>query len=129
LQAAGYVVVFADYIGRRMQDNCAHVSQAEVSADILEAEPWVRDQSGVDAARISVIGWSYGGGGALAALKAMPPGSPAFAKAVMYYPVCRGAAPWTTNTTGLMLLGAIDDIAYPALRDAVAKGCRQKACK
>jgi dienelactone hydrolase len=98
------------------------VSQAEASADILEAASWVRDQSNVDAARISVIGWSYGGGGVLAALKAMPPGRPAFAKAVMYYPVCRGAAPWTTNTTGLMLLGAIDDIAYPALCDAVAKG-------
>jgi dienelactone hydrolase len=122
LQAAGYAVVFVDYIGRRMQTNCAHVSQAEVSADILEAASWVRDQSNVDAARISVIGWSYGGGGLLAALKAMPPGRPAFAKAVMYYPVCRGAAPWTTNTTGLMLLGAIDDIAYPALCDALAKG-------
>jgi dienelactone hydrolase len=122
LQAAGYVVVFVDYIGRRMQNNCAHVSLAEVSADILEAASWVRDQSGVDAARISVIGWSYGGGGVFAALKTMPPGSSAFAKAVMFYPVCRGAMPWTTNTTGLILLGGLDDIAFPALCDAVVKG-------
>ena len=122
LQTAGYVIVFVDYIGRRMQNNCAHVSQAEVSADILEAASWVRVQSGIDAARISVVGWSYGGGGVLAALKAMPPESPAFAKVVMYYPVCRGAAPWTANTTGLILLGGIDDIAFPALCDPVVKG-------
>jgi dienelactone hydrolase len=71
-QAAGYVVVFVDYVGRRMQVNCAHVSQGEVSSDIIEATTWVRDQSGVDANRISVIGWSYGGGGVLAALKTTP---------------------------------------------------------
>ena len=63
LQAAGYVVVFVDYVGRRMQSNCAHVSQGEVSADILEAAAWTRGQSAVDPARISVIGWSYGAGG------------------------------------------------------------------
>ena len=37
LQAAGYFVVFVDYVGRRMQNNCAHISLAEVSADIIEA--------------------------------------------------------------------------------------------
>ena len=48
LQAAGYIVVFVDYIGRRMQSNCAHVSQAEVSANILEAVTWVRQRTDVD---------------------------------------------------------------------------------
>ena len=89
LQAAGYFVVFVDYVGRRMQNNCAHISLAEVSADIIEAAAWVRDQSGIDASRISVIGWSYGGGGVLAALKAMP-GAPPIAKAVMSLP----CLPW-----------------------------------
>ena len=89
LRAAGNVVVFVDYVGRRMQSNCAHVSQAEVSADILEAAVWIRRQSGIDARRISVIGWSYGGGAVLAALQAMPL-DPPITKAVMYYPVCRG---------------------------------------
>jgi dienelactone hydrolase len=121
LQAAGYVVVFVDYVGRRMQRNCAHVSRGEVSADILEAAAWARDQSGVDAARISVIGWSYGAGGLLAALQAMPSDS-LITKAVMYYPVCRSAVPWSANVTGLILLGGIDDIAFPALCDAVIRG-------
>jgi dienelactone hydrolase len=121
LKAAGYVVVFVDDVGRRMQSNCAHVSWDEVSADILEAAAWTRRQSGVDSARISVIGWSYGAGGLLALLKAMPSDSQ-ITKAVMYYPVCRGAVPWSTNVTGLMLLGRIDDIAFPALCDAVIRG-------
>ena len=121
LQAAGYFVVFVDYIARRMQTNCAHVSQTEVSADILEAATWTRDQAGIDASKISVIGWSYGGGGVLAALKSMAVGSP-ITRAVMYYPVCRGAGSWTTGVIGLMLLGEKDDIAVPALCNAVAKG-------
>jgi hypothetical protein len=40
----------------------------------------------------------------------------------MYYPVCRGAVLWSANVAGLMLLGGIDDIAFPALRDAVIRG-------
>jgi dienelactone hydrolase len=120
LQAAGYVVVFVDYVGRRMQGNCAHVSQAEVSADILAAATWARTQPGVDQASISVIGWSYGAGGVLAALRTMT-APPAFAKAVLYYPVCRGAAPWSAAVTGLMLLGERDDIAFPDLCNAVGK--------
>jgi len=121
LQAAGFVVVFVDYIVRRMQTNCAHVSLSEVSADIIEAATWVRDQPGMEAGRIFVIGWSYGGGGVLTALKGTPR-TPPIAKAVMYYPVCRGAGPWAADVIGLMLLGQLDDIAFPSLCDAVAEG-------
>jgi dienelactone hydrolase len=121
LKAAGYAVVFVDYVAQRMQTNCAHISLNEVATDILDAAMWAREQPGTDASRISVIGWSYGGGGVLAALRAMPP-EPSITKAVMYYPVCRGASPWSTATVGLMLLGANDDVAYPTLCDAVVKG-------
>jgi len=121
LQSAGFLVVYVDYIGKRMQTNCAHVLQDEVGRDIIEAANWTRDQAGVDANRIAVIGWSYGGGGVLAALKAAPPPGTAITKAVMYYPVCRGAPPWSGSVTGLMLLGAKDDIAMPALCERLAK--------
>jgi len=121
LQANSYLVVFVDYVGRRMQTNCAHISLTEVATDILEAASWTRDQSGVDATRISVIGWSYGSGGVLAALKAMPP-EPLIAKVVMYYPVCRGAVPWSAAVVGLMFLGGKDDVAYPSLCKPVVDG-------
>jgi dienelactone hydrolase len=120
LQAAGYLVVYVDYIGRRMQTNCAHILQEEVAQDILEAAIWARGQPGIDAGRVSVIGWSYGAGGILAAMKSASSDEP-IAKAVMYYPVCRGAPPWSSTVAGLMLLGAKDDIAVPTLCDRVSK--------
>ena len=126
LQAAGYVVVFVDYIGRRHLTDCAggrNVSPAEVAADILEAAAWIRGKARLDSDRIYVIGWSYGGGGVLAAVKAMPPGSPLLAKAVTYYPDCRRTLPWSsTSISVLMLMGAMDEVALPALCDQALKG-------
>jgi dienelactone hydrolase len=121
LQAAGYVVVFVDYVGRRLQTNCANISLTEVGTDIMDAASWARTQSGIDGGRVFVIGWSYGSGGVLAALKAMPP-QPLISKAVMYYPVCRGASPWSVDVVGLMLLGGKDDIASPTLCKPVVGG-------
>ena len=121
LQAAGYLVVVVDYLGH--QGNCGHISHSQVGEEILEAATWARAQAGVDAGRLSVIGWSYGGGGVLAALAAMPPGQPMFVKAVMYYPDCRGAKPWSAaGISALMLMGAIDEVARPAACDTVVKG-------
>src|SRR6185312_8028089 len=91
------------------------------ATDIMDAADWLRQQPKIDPGRIAVIGWSYGGGGALAALRAMP-AHPAIAKAVMYYPVCRGAQPWTVPIPALMLLGGKDDIAYPNLCKPVIDG-------
>jgi dienelactone hydrolase len=121
LQTAGYAVVFVDYLGRF--NDCGHVSHAQIGESILEAVTWTRAQAGIDQGKILVIGWSYGGGGVLAALRTMPSGPPMFAKAVMYYPDCRGEKPWSAaGISALMLMGAIDDVARPALCEAVVKG-------
>src|SRR5262249_20473699 len=90
LQAAGYFVVFVDYLAPRHLPHCAggrDVSHTEVGNDILNAASWIKQQPGV-AAQVFAIGWSFGGGGLLAALEAMPAGSPLIAKAAFYYPVC-----------------------------------------
>jgi dienelactone hydrolase len=129
LQGAGYYVVFVDYLARRNLADCAggrNVSHAEVAADVMEAAEWIKRQPHVAADKIFAIGWSYGGGGILAALAAMPPGRPVLARAVTYYPDCRGAQPWSSaDVTTLMLMGALDAVALPALCDRVIKGVPQ----
>ena len=91
---------------RRLTD-CAggrNVTHAEVAADIEEAARWVQGQPGVVSGKIFAIGWSYGGGGVLAALKAMPPElPPLFAKAVVYYPDCRRAMPWSSTSVSVLM--------------------------
>jgi dienelactone hydrolase len=126
LQAAGYFVVFVDYLSHRHLTDCAggrDVSHAEVAGDILEAAAWIKDQARVSSDKIFVIGWSYGGGGVLAALRALPPGPPVLAKAVTYYPDCRRTMPWlSTSVSVLMLMGAMDEVALPAVCDRAMKG-------
>src|SRR5262249_42513164 len=103
LQAAGYFVVFVDYLSRRNLTDCAggrNVSQAEVAADVVEAAQRIKDQPHIATDKVFAIGWSYGGGGILAALAAMPPGQPILAKAVVYYPHCPGAEP--SSAAGVM---------------------------
>jgi dienelactone hydrolase len=126
LHTLGYFVVFVDYLGRRHLTDCAggrDVSHAEVAGDILEAATWIRGQARVASEKIFVIGWSYGGGGVLAALKVMPQEPPLLAKAVMYYPDCRRAMSWSSiRVSVLMLMGAMDEVALPALCDQAMKG-------
>src|SRR6266536_1142891 len=125
LQAAGYLVVYVDYLGRRNLKNCrgGGITPDEVGKDVLEAATWTKAQAGVAPDKIFAIGWSYGGGGVIMALAAMPPGTPLLAKAVMYYPACRNTSPWSsTNVSVLMLMGELDEVAPPAVCDAVVKG-------
>ena len=122
LQAAGYVVVFVDYLGRF--SNCGHVSHAQVGEDILEAVTWARAQAGVDPGRISVIGWSYGGGGVLAALRAVPSGPPDAREGsdvtTLIVVARRPGRP--AGIAALLLLGANDDVARPAVCEPVVEG-------
>lgn len=125
LQAVGHFVVFVDYLARRNLPHCAggrDVSLTEVGDDIVKAALWIRQQPGV-ATQVFAIGWSYGGGGLLAALEAMPVGSPPIVKAAFYYPVCSRAKPWSSSgITTLMLLGGADEVALPKLCDPVIRG-------
>jgi dienelactone hydrolase len=110
--ARGFVVVFVDYLGARGREVCGGmVRPNDIAGDILAAAEYARARPFIRASDISVIGWSMGGGGALAAIASLPAGAPApFRAAVAYYPECYGiGTPWHATVPLLMLLGGLDD--------------------
>jgi dienelactone hydrolase len=123
LRAQGYVVVFADYLARRGLKSCAAaITHEEAARDVVAAATWLGSQAGVDRARLTAMGWSYGGRAVLVALARRPEGPAAFSRAVVYYPDCRALQPWKATIPVLMLLGGADDMTPAQLcQEAVAK--------
>jgi dienelactone hydrolase len=121
LRARGHFVVFVDSLGRRGLKTCAvGITHAEVARDLAAAAASLRSEPTVDPSRISAMGWSYGGRAVLMALAA-PGGAPAFSRAVVFYPDCRGLDPWRAALPVLMLLGGDDDMTPTALCQEVAR--------
>ncbi len=125
----GYVVVIVDYLAARSVASChPHVALEDVARDILTTAAYLRALPFVQDTAIHVIGWSYGGGGALAALAAMPVDTPPPVQAmVAFYPVCRRLQPWRAKVPVLMLLGADDVITPPYECQTLVQQVSQKA--
>lgn len=124
LKGEGYVVIFVDYLSaRRLQSACrGEVRFDEIGQDILASASYLRSLAFVKGSEISVIGWSWGGGGVLASLSEIRADQPApFRVAVVYYPVCRDIPAWKTKIPVLMLLGALDDVTPPQLCEDLVK--------
>ena len=121
LRALGQIVVFADYLGRRGLKTCAGpVTHEDAAGDLVAAAAWLRPQPGVDASRITAMGWSYGGRAVLVALSQHTEKQLIFSRAVVYYPDCRALEPWKPALPVLMLLGGDDDMTPAKLcQDAV----------
>jgi dienelactone hydrolase len=117
----GYVVIFADYIGRRGLTNCMAVSHSEAAKDLVAAAAWLKSQPFIDPARITAIGWSYGGGAVLRALNEYNTEQLVFSRAIVYFPNCGDV--WKTKVPVLMLLAGEDNV-NPNMRcqEAAKKG-------
>jgi len=114
LQGQGYVVLFVDYVGRRGLQNCARapmVTQEDAAKDLVAAVTWLRSQQSVDRARISALGWAYGGGAMLMALADRTAERLGLSRAIVYYPICRAVRPWKVATPVLMLFAGDDEMA------------------
>ena len=114
LRGQGYFVMFVDYLGRRGLQNCGKgptVTQAEAAKDLVTAVTWLRSREFIDTARISALGWSYGGGAVLVALADHTEEQLGLSRAIVYYPICRAVQPWRVATPVLMLLAGDDEVA------------------
>lgn len=113
LRVQGYFVVFADYLGRRGLKSCtdAGITYADAAKDLVSTVAWLKSQPAINPARITAMGWSYGGGAVLVALAEYNEEQLGFTRAVVYYPSCRAVRPWKVTTPVLMLLAGDDDVA------------------
>jgi dienelactone hydrolase len=109
----GFVVVWADYLGRRNLKSCAFepITQNQAGQDAVEAASWLRSQPYIDAKRITALGWSYGGGSVFAALGSHSADQLIFTRAIVYYPHCEGVKPWSNPIPVLVLRAGSDNVA------------------
>jgi dienelactone hydrolase len=123
LRGQGHMVVFADYLGRWNLKSCAggSITHADAAKELVAAATWLKSQPSIDPARISALGWSYGGGAVLVALGRYTEEQLGFSRAVVYYPDCRSVRPWKAGTPVLMLLGGEDDVAPGKPCETLAK--------
>jgi dienelactone hydrolase len=133
LRGQGYLVLFVDYVGRRGLPNCSRapmVSEGDAAKDLVAALTWLRSEQSVDKARISALGWSYGGGAVLMALADYTEEQLGISRAVVYYPICRAVRPWGVATPVLLLLGGDDQVApSEACRAAVQRSATPDTVK
>ena len=120
----GFFVIFVDYLGTRGLKQCSltTIPHEEAARDVVAAVAELRTRPFVRADAITVIGWSYGGGVAMAGLSSLPADQPPPFRAILFYPDCRGRKPWTAPAAVLALLAGKDDVAPPdRCRDALTK--------
>jgi len=115
LKGEGSLVIFVDYLAARGLGRCFEqgryrVDLDDIAQDIVASAAYLRARPDVKSADITAIGWSYGGGGVLEALRAVSDTAP-FRAGVAFYPVCEGVRPWKAPIPVVMLLGALDDVA------------------
>ena len=112
LRALGFVVLWADYLGRRNLKSCAGgVSQDEAGQDAIEAAAWLKTKPNVDAKRITAVGWSFGGGAVLSILGTHGAKDLIFSRVAVFYPYCAAVTPWSIRLPVLVLLAGSDNVA------------------
>jgi dienelactone hydrolase len=123
IRSQGHMVVFADYLGRWNLKSCAgaSITHADAAKELVAVATWLKSQPSIDPARMTALGWSYGGGAVLVALGRYTQEQLGFSRAFVYYPDCRSVQPWKIATPVLMLLAAEDDVAPGKPCEASAK--------
>lgn len=117
-RARGYVVLLVDSFGPRGEREICTQAQRRIRvsverrSDAHAARRWLAARTGVDAARIHLMGWSNGGSTVLYALRGEPEGGgTGFRSAAALYPGCASLAshPYAPVAPLLIQAGAADD--------------------
>lgn len=112
LVALGFVTVRVNYLAARNARNCLSVAIQMVAGDIAITAEFLRKQAYVKTGAINMLGWSYGGAGALKSLSPGPERKAVDVDTVaVYYPACRRAGLWNSAIPVLWLHGAADNVA------------------
>jgi len=113
LVESGFVTLRVNYLAARNVSTCwPEVPPEEVAGDIRIAAEHLRQKPFVKQGAINVLGWSWGGAGALLAIGHTDSREPAPIDAVVaYYPSCFYMQRWDSEVPVLVLVGAIDNIA------------------
>jgi dienelactone hydrolase len=117
----GFVVLLIDiYLAEGLLTACGNKIDSERIADYINAAiAWAQELPVVDAGNINLVGWSMGGWGVLTWLHGPRSQENAVRSAITVYPDCDGRKALTNTTPHLMLLGDADDIALPAMCEAL----------
>jgi dienelactone hydrolase len=141
LAEAGFAVLMPDSYGsRRLGSQCGVTdltvrSSRERVADAAAARLWLQMRSDIRANMIALLGWSGGGSTVLAAARQdRRPGDskPDFARAVAFYPSCRGqseSASFAARMPILILMGDADDWTPAAPCGYLAKAAQMRGEK
>lgn len=117
----GYVALMLDsFSSRGLKQICTQqykertIKEADRVGDTYAALVWLRQQTGVDALRIALLGWSHGGGVTLDAIRRKPASlTDGFRAAVSFYPGCttrnKKAASFMPYAPLAILIGEADD--------------------
>ncbi len=128
LRAAGFASIRVDYIGARGLRNCVPdgrfaVTYEDVAKDIDSAVTHLKGLNFVNPAGISLMGWSYGGGATLQYLSTRRNSVDSeIAGIVAFYPYCQDVRRWASEEPVLLLLGAADSVAPPAICKELISG-------
>jgi dienelactone hydrolase len=133
LTKAGYAVLWPDSFGSREAGPQCREKERKVRArrdrvaDVAASHKWLVGQSWVARDRISLIGWAHGASTVLWVVRpqlAARSKEPDFRSAIAFYPECRISARtgWSARVPTLLLIGASDDVASPALCKQMVDG-------
>ena len=115
--AAGYAVLLPDSFGSRgVVEVCTStdrvVNPRGRASDALGAAAWLARQTGIDASRMALVGWSNGGSTVLWADDARRKPEAELRTVIAFYPGCRAVQrdpAWRPRVPLTILIGAADD--------------------